>query len=173
MANVNGNTLLVIFIALTGAAVVLQALVLLAIYVAIRKTSKSVLDEVQEVRTAVLPVIDQSRDLLNRVGPRLESISADLSELTYGLRVQSADLQSAATEVLERVRAQTSRMDFMFGRLLDSVDRAGGFVAQTVGLPIRQLSAIVATAKAVVGALRNPPPRSAQTHATADKDMFI
>jgi hypothetical protein len=169
----NGNTLLVVFIALTGAAVVLQAFVLLAIYIAIRKTTKSVLDEVQEVRTAVLPLINQSRDLLNRVGPRLESISTDLSELTRSLRVQSADLQSAATEALERVRAQTSRMDFMFSKFLDTVDRAGGFVAQTISLPLRQASAIVATAKAVVGALRNPPPRPAHTHATADKDMFV
>ena len=173
MANVNGNTLLVVFIALTGAAVVLQAFVLLAIYIAIRKTAKSVLDEVQEVRTAVLPVIDQSRDLLNRVGPHLESISTDLSELTRSLRVQSADLQSVATEALERVRVQTSRMDFMFSRLLDTVDRAGGLVAQTINLPFRQVSAIVATAKAVVGALRSPPPRPERTQPPADKDMFV
>lgn len=169
----NGNALLVVFIALTGAAVMLQAFVLLAIYFAVRKTSKSVLGEVQELRSAALPVINQSRDLLNKVGPHLESISNDLSVLTRGLRAQSADLQSTTTEILERVRVQTSRMDFMFSRLLDSVDRAGGFVSQTINLPLRQLSAIVATAKAVVGALRNPPPRPVQTHATADKDLFV
>ena len=39
MPNANHETLLLVFVALTGLAVLLQALVLLAIYLALRKTA--------------------------------------------------------------------------------------------------------------------------------------
>jgi hypothetical protein len=53
------------------------------------------------------------------------------------------------------------------------VDRAGGFVVEAVNLPIRQLSALTAAAKAIVGALRTKSAEPRQTHSPADKDQFI
>ncbi len=173
MPNANHETLMLVFVALTGLAVLLQAMILLAIFVALRKTAQQMHDQVDDLRTSVLPVLTESREFLARVGPKLDSVATDLAELAHGLRAQCVDLQATATEMLEKVRHQTSRLDAMFTSVLDTVDRAGGVVTQTVRMPLRQLSAIAASVKAVVTTLRNGTPSPAQTHSPADKDMFV
>ncbi len=173
MPNANHETLMLVFVALTGLAVLLQAIVLLAIYIALRKTAQSVHDQVEDLRTAIMPVLTESREFLARVGPKLDSVATDLADLAHGLRAQSVDLHATATEMLEKVRHQASRLDAMFTSVLDTVDRASGVVTQTVRMPLRQLSAIAASVKAVVSTLRNGTPAPAQTHSPADKDMFV
>jgi phage-related protein len=44
----------------------------------------------------------------------------------------------------------------MITSLLDTVDRAGGFVANVVSTPVRQISNILSMVKAVVESLRGP-----------------
>lgn len=173
MPNANNETLLMIFVALTGVAVLLQAAVLLALYLAMRKSVKSIQDQVEDLRATVMPVLTESKDFLVRVGPKIDSVVSDLAELTHGLRAQGVEFQTSATEILERVRRQTSRLDSMLTGVLNAVDRAGGFVADAVNVPLRQMSAIAASAKAVVGALRTRTPAPAPTHSAADKDMFV
>jgi hypothetical protein len=173
MPNANHETLMLAFVAFTGLAVLLQAMILLAIFIALRKTAQQVQAQVEDLRTTILPVLTESREFLARVGPKLDSVATDLAELAHGLRAQSVDLQATATEMLEKVRHQTSRLDAMFTSVLDTVDRAGGVLSQTVRMPLRQLTAIAASIKAVLSTLRNGKPAPAQTHSPADKDMFV
>ena len=65
-----------------------------------------------------MPVLTESREFLARVGPKLDSVATDLADLAHGLRAQSVDLHATATEMLERVRHQTSRLDAMFTSVL-------------------------------------------------------
>ena len=110
---------------------------------------------------------------MGRVGPKLDSVATDVTELVHGLRAQSMELEVSATEILEKVRRQTSRMDAMLTGVLDSIDRAGGFVTHAVSVPLRQMSALAAAAKAIFGTLRTGTPAAAHTHSAADKDMFV
>ena len=90
--------------------------------------------------------------------------------------MQAADVQSAANEIIERVRRQASRLDTMLSNVLDAVERASVFMADTVAKPMRQLSAILASAKAVVESLRTVDPaaaRSQSNRAPGDNDMFV
>ncbi|HZB87172.1 MAG TPA: hypothetical protein VE291_00790 [Terracidiphilus sp.] len=175
MSNVNTETLLIVFVALTGAAVLLQSFVLLALYFSVRKASKSVQDEMAELRAVVTPVATDAREFLTRVGPKIESVTADLAQMVQGLRVQSAEMQTQAVEILGRVQRQTSRLDAMLSGVLDTVDRAGAIVTDAVAAPLRQISGIVAFFRAATGTLRagTPPPRTQPTHSAADKDLFV
>lgn len=172
MPSGNFETLLLVFVAVTGLAVLLQAVILLALFLTLRKTAKALNDQMDDLRTKVLPAVTEAKDLLSRVGPKVDSIVADVAKLTGDLRAQSADLQLSATDILERVRRQTSRVDAMLSSALDTVDRAGGLVSDAVNAPLRQVSAIAAALKAGLGALRSKPePR--QLHSPTDKDMFV
>jgi hypothetical protein len=64
------------------------------------------------------------------------------------------------TSVLERTQRQTARVDGMVTSALDSVDKVGGFVADSVGKPVRRISALVAAARAVVQSLKATAPHS-------------
>ena len=70
---------LTVFIALTGIAVLLQAGVLLAMYITMRKSSRRMEALATEVKSKVLPAIDQAQQMLIQVRPSVESIVGKVS----------------------------------------------------------------------------------------------
>jgi uncharacterized protein YoxC len=174
MPNLDNQTIQLIFIAVTALAVLLQAIILLAIFVTVRKAARSVREEVEDLRSSIMPIVDTTRELINRTAPRVEDAVVDLADIAHGLRVQTAQMESSVTEILERVRTQASRVDEMFSSLLDAVDRAGGFVAEAVSGPVRQISGLLASIKAIIESLRaSADAVPGPTRPPGDKDMFV
>ena len=179
MPKFDNDTLLLAFVGITAAAIVLQTIILLAIFIAVRKAAKGVREDIEDLRSSVMPVIYNSRDLFARLGPKIEATIDDLSEIAHGLRIQTAEVQASAIEIVERLRRQTSRLDHMFTTVLDAVDRAGGFVAETVSRPVRQISGLLSSIKAIIESLRTSAPAEPRpTHAASDRpasdrDMFV
>lgn len=176
MANVNTETLLIWFVGLTGFAVLLQAVVLLALTLAVRKTAKTIEEQMAELRETVTPIANQMREFLERVAPKLEAATTDLADIVRGLKAQSAEMQASAMEILERTRRQTSRLDTMMTGVLDTVDRAGAILTDAINVPLRQIAGMAAFARAALEALRSGvrgPRRQQPTHAAADKDLFV
>jgi hypothetical protein len=173
---VNNETLMLIFVACTGAAVLMQALVLLAMLITARKALKLAQEQIEELRTSVLPVVRDTKELLSNVGPKIEAVASDFAALTHGLRTHGVKLEESATNILERVNRQSNRMDTMLTGVLDTVDRAGAVVAEVLSVPIRQLAGVAAFARAAINTLRAGPNSQAEpqpTHSPADKDLFV
>jgi hypothetical protein len=63
----------------------------------------------------------------------------------------------------------------MFTTVLDAVDRAGGFVAETVSRPIRQVSGMLSSIKAIIESLRTPveTERVQADRPAGGKDRFL
>ena len=177
MNYVNNETLLLIFVACTGAAVLLQAIVLLALLITARKALKLAHEQIEELRTNVLPVVSDTKRLLSTVGPKIESVASDFAVLTHSARTHGIRLEESATDILERVSRQSNRVDMMLTNALDTVDRAGAVVAEVLSVPIRQLAGMAAFARAAVGTLIGGAPRPQSepqpTHSPADKDLFV
>ena len=167
------ETLLIIFVGLTGVAVLLQSLILLGMLLAMLKAIKFGQEKAEELRSMTLPMLTESREFMSRIGPKIDSVTTDVAELVHRVKEQSAELEASTTEILERVHRQTSRIDAMVTGILDTVDRASGVVTHVVSVPVRQVSAFAAAARAVFGALRNGSPSPTRTHAAADKDLFV
>jgi len=174
------QTILLAFVVVTGLAVSLQAIILLLIFVAVRKAANSIRDEAENLRASIMPVLFDTRDLLantqgalanaqalvantqgfvTRVGPRIEAATADIVEITARLREQTAEMQLTALEITDRVRRQSIRVDEMFSSLLDTMDYAGSFVVEAVRKPVRQVSGIMRSVRAIVESLRTPVTR--------------
>jgi uncharacterized protein YoxC len=163
MPNLDSQTLLLLFVAITGLAVLLQAIILFAIYISVRHAARVIREDTESLRSAVMPIIyntrdllTNSRDLLAQVTPKVEAAVDDLAAAASGLRLKTYEIQVAADKIVERVQRQSDRIDGMFSNALDSVDRAGVFVAEVVAKPVRQVAALLASVKAVVGSLRTP-----------------
>ena len=171
----DNQTILLAFAVVTGLAMLLQAFILLAIFVSMRKAVGAIQKEIGDLRSSLLPVIYDTREILassrdtllgaqefvanaqgflTRVSPKVEAAAGDLVEITRTLRVQTTQMQSSVTEILEKVRTQSGRVDHMVSGVLDTADRAGGFVTDVVSRPMRQISSILAVAKAVIESLR-------------------
>ena len=154
-------------------ALLLQTIFLLAILVTVRKTARSLKEEIEDLRSSVMPIIYNTRDLLARVTPQVEATVEDLAQMAKGMRVQTEDLQSSAREVVERLRAQASRVDAMLSSVLDAVDRTGDFLTEAVNKPVRQISGLLASVKAVVESLRASEFGQNRSNSPGDDDTFV
>lgn len=173
MPPMNNQTVLIVFVALTGVALMVQAIVMLVAFLTIRKTVVSLQSDVRELRTSAMPIIEKSRVTLEKLGPRIESVSTDITEVVRTLREQTYQFQAVAGDVLDRVHRQTSRVDNMFTDVVDGVEHASNVVIGSVVKPARQVSAVVAGAKAFLSVLATGRRSGERVEATADQDMFV
>jgi len=174
MHNLDNQTIQLALVALVALAMLIQAIVLVAALIALRKLAKSIRQEMDDLRSAIKPVIESTRTLLARVAPKIEEATADLAAISRTLRNQVADVQVATDEIIARARRQASRIDSMVSNVLDTVDQAGSFMANTVTKPMRQLSALLASAKAVVESLRSTGGAArAQANRASGDDLFV
>lgn len=172
----NNETLLIVlivFVALTGVALMVQAIVMLTAFLTMRKTVVSLYSDVQEMRTSVMPILTLSKDLLEKVAPKAESILTDMADVTGRLKVQTAELQSTTTEILGRVHRQTTRVDTIITGVIDGIEHTSNVIADSVGRPVRQISAMLASAKAFLSVLARGRRPSQQEEVVADQDMFV
>lgn len=137
------ENLIPLFVALTGAAVVLQAGLLAAIYLAMRKTAERVEALAEEVKTKALPALESTHSLLTELGPKLQIISDNLADVTTRLRAQVQRVDATVTDALDRARLQVIRTDEMVTRTLDKVESTSEIVQKTVVSPVRQVSGVI------------------------------
>jgi hypothetical protein len=155
----NTETILIVFVAITGLAVLLQACVLLAIFISLKKASQSAVQSAEDFKATVLPLVHSTRELIERISPQIITVSADLAELTASLKKETRGASFSAAEIMQRVSRQTERLDEMLTNGLNAVDRAGAVVEAAVAAPVRQVNGVLAAIKAVVETYRADLPR--------------
>ncbi len=168
----NQTTLLLIFVGLTALALLTQAIVMLVAFLVIRKLIKSLMADVTELRSKAMPMLEKSRQTLDKVAPKIESVAADVAELAHIVKAQSVEFQVMASEILGRVHRQTDRVDDMFTDMLNNVERASIVVVDSVAKPVRRMSSLLAGAKAFLSVLTTGR-RPRQADVIADQDMFV
>jgi hypothetical protein len=134
---------LTIFIALTALAILLQAGVLVAMYVAMRKSSQKMEALATEVRNKLLPTIEQAQSIMTEVRPRLEVITANVEQSTTQIRSQLQRIDAAVSDAVDRGRLQIIRADELLSRTFDRVEHTSEMVQKTVVSPVRQISGIM------------------------------
>jgi hypothetical protein len=132
-----------LFIALTGIAVLLQAGVLVAIFVVLKKTSAKMEALAEEVKVKALPTIAQAEAMLTEIRPRVEAIAEQVQDSTAMVRDQVERVDAAVNDVVDRARLQIIRADELFTRTLDRVERTSDIVHKTVISPVRQISGLM------------------------------
>jgi hypothetical protein len=137
-----GN-LIPVFIALTGIAVALQAGVLLAMYLAMRKSSERFEALATEVKVKAIPTMELVQTVLAEVHPKLQVIADNLEETTTLMRAQVERVDATVTDVVDRARLQVIRADELLSRTLDRVEQTSDMVHNTVISPVRQVSGLM------------------------------
>jgi hypothetical protein len=132
-----------VFIALTGIAIFLQAGILLAMYLAMRESGARIEAIATEVKTKVVPTIQQAEALLTEIRPKLEIIADNLEASTTVLRDQVERVDATVKDVVDRGRLQIIRADELLTRTLDRVEQTTDLVHSTVISPVRQLSGLL------------------------------
>jgi chromatin segregation and condensation protein Rec8/ScpA/Scc1 (kleisin family) len=132
-----------VFIFLTGAAVMLQAGLLLAMYLAMRKSGARMEALATEVKTKILPTVEQAEAMLAEIRPKLQVIADHLQDSTTVLRDQVQRVDATVKDVVDRGRLQIIRADELLTRTLDRVEQTSDMVHETVISPVRRLSGLM------------------------------
>ncbi len=167
-----------VFIAVTAAAVLLQAGILAALYLAMRKSSARMEALAVEVRTKALPTLETAQAILTELRPKLTVIADNLTETTHYVRAQVERVDATVTDAVDRARLQVIRADELLSRTLDHVEETSEMVHKTVISPVRQFSGLLQGVTAGIEFLlggrgrRNGGSREARRPVPQD-EMFI
>jgi len=179
--------LLVVFVAMTGLALAVQAIVVVAFYFFAKNIYGQVRQDLGELRESAVPFLKTAKEILAQVMPQIEpvttdvvkaaasmrAISADVADISAKVRTQVDGAQASTTEIVERARFQAARLDAIITATLDGFDRIGVFLQSAVGTPARQIAGILAAAKAIMESLRTPAPAASRAPAANDNETFI
>jgi hypothetical protein len=137
------NGLTSVFIIVTAVAVALQAGILLAMYLGMRESGRRVDAIATEVKTKVLPAVEQAQALITEMRPKLAVITENLQHSTNVLRAQVERIDATVSDTVDRARLQIIRGDELLSRTLDRVEQTTDMVHSTVISPVRQLSGLM------------------------------
>ncbi len=137
------DKLVPLFIIFTAVAVIIQAGILVALFVVVRKTSGRVEKLASEVNTKALPLIETTQTLLVEVKPRVIDIVANAEESARIARAQMERLDATVSDIVDRTRLQVIRADELVNRTMDRVEETTDMVHRTVVSTIRRLSGLV------------------------------
>jgi methyl-accepting chemotaxis protein len=171
----------VIFIAATAAGVLIQAGILLGMFLALIKMKKKIEDVIDEARVHLLPTIATSRTLVEDLGPKitaavndlapkLKTISSNVVETTSLVRREAENIKGAVDEVVGRSRNQAARVDGLVTGTLNGVEHATTTIQNGVQIPIRKISGWVAGLKAGVDVLFHKKPKPFGAYAGEDNE---
>lgn len=164
------------FVIVTGAAVVVQAIVLIALFVQLRRTAARVEQTIAEINTRLAPILSRLQVLVEDVSPRISGIVADASELTRMARSQAQKVDRILSETLERIRMQLIHIDQILTGAMETVEEAGARLKETVWGPIMNATALIRGIQAGLEFFRTTRQRREpveQPTEQQDEGMFI
>jgi hypothetical protein len=132
-----------IFIGVTAAAVVIQAGILVAMYLALRQTSARMEALAEDVKTKVMPAAETAYSMLVEFRPHLQTLVTNMTESSTLVRAQIERLDATVSDAIDRARLQVIRADELLNRTLDRVENTTNLVHKTVVSPVRQLAGLV------------------------------
>jgi len=131
------------FVVVTAVAVVLQAIVLVALFLQLRRTAARVEETITDLNERLTPVLSRVQLLVEEVSPRISGIIADASELTRLARGQAQKVDRVLTETIERLRLQLVHVDQILTGAMEAVEEAGSRLRETVWGPVVKATAII------------------------------
>ena len=134
---------MIIFDAVVSLAVVLQMLILLGLFLTVRKMAAQMKSLSDEVRDKALPALDAAHSLLKDSRPKIDVILEHATKTTEMARLNMAKLDNSMGDLLDRARKQIIRTDELVSNTLTRVEQTTDMVHRTVVSPVRRVTAII------------------------------
>jgi hypothetical protein len=162
-----------IFVGATAAAVVIQAGILVGLYITVRKSASRMEVLANAIKDKVLPTADTAQSILIDLRPKIDTIALNVTETTTVVRGQLERIDATVTDVVDRARLQVIRADELLNRTMDRIEDTSEAVHKTVVSPVRQLSGLIQGLTAGLESLFGEK-RSSRRDVTVPQDeMFI
>src|ERR1700682_1293119 len=92
------------FVVVTAVAVVVQTIVLVTLFLQLRRTAARVEETIADFNARLTPILSRIQILVEHISPRVSGIVSDAAELTRLARGQAQKVDRILTETMERLR---------------------------------------------------------------------
>ena len=162
-----------IWVAVTSLAVLIQAGILVALYMSVRKTTASMEAIANDLHKRTAPILDGTQAIVVDSRPKIEEITDNLVAASGSIRSQVERLDATVSDAVDRTRLQIIRADDLVSRTLDRVEETTDVVHKSVISPVRQMAGLVSGLTTGIGAFFGRRPGDHREEATQDEEMFI
>ncbi|MGH9775112.1 MAG: hypothetical protein ACRD50_09215 [Candidatus Acidiferrales bacterium] len=161
------------FVIVASLAIVLQMVILLAMYMQFRTLSQKVERISEDLNSKLGPILVRANRILEDSQSRIESIMGDSAEIVRIARNQAQKVDRVFTETVERLRLQVVRADHIVTGTLEVLEDAGSRVRKTLLGPVQQVSAVLKAIRTGIDFIRGQRRPADSSPAPQDEELFI
>jgi hypothetical protein len=136
-------------------ALVVQVVILTALFFQMRRTSENVNRLVGDLQSRVGPVLTRVQILLDDTQPKISSMVNDASHIVYLARGQAQKVDRVFTDAADRLRGQLLHADRILTGTLEAVEDAGMRFRSSFWRPLQKATALVQGIKVGLDLLRS------------------
>jgi len=162
-----------IWVAVTSLAVLIQAGILVALYVSVRKTSARMEAIATDLHAKTGPILESTQAIVVDSRPKIEAITDNLMVASASIKSQVERLDATVSDAVDRTRLQIIRADDLVTRTMDRVEETTDVVHRSVISPVRQMAGLVSGLATGIGAFFGRRGNDGRDEATQDEEMFI
>jgi ABC-type transporter Mla subunit MlaD len=168
------NTVITIFVVVAAVAIVLQMVILFALYKGLRQTSERMEGIASRLEQQATPVLTTAAAILDDAKPKIAAITTNLAETTASVRTHVTKVGEATTEIVERARMQAARLDEFVVNAAQKVEATSELLQHKVFSPMRRVRAIVSALNVGMSFFKsNRPHHRNSAESVEDEEMFI
>ena len=149
-----------IFSIVAAMALVVQVVILTALFFQLRRTTENMNRLVGELHSRVGPILTRVQILLDDTQPKISSMVNDASHIVYLARGQAQKIDRVFTDAADRLRGQLVRADRILAGTLEALEDAGAKFSHSFWRPVQKASALVQGIKVGLDLLRSRRSRS-------------
>jgi hypothetical protein len=165
-----------IFSLVAAAALVVQVVILTALFFQLRKTTENMNRLVGDLHSRVGPILTRVQILLDDTQPKISSMVNDASHIVYLARGSAQKLDRVFTDATDRLRGQLVHADRILTGTLEAVEDAGSKFKHNFWRPVQKASALVQGIKVGLDLLRSrrkSNPRGDEPREQQEEELFI
>jgi hypothetical protein len=136
-------------------ALVVQVVILTALFFQMRRTSENVNRLVGDLQSRVGPILTRVQILLDDTQPKISSMVNDASHIVYLARGQAQKVDRVFTDAADRLRGQLLHADRILTGTLEAVEDAGSKFRSSFWRPLQKATALVQGIKVGLDLLRS------------------
>ena len=144
-----------LFSIVAAIALVVQVVILAALFFQLRRTTENVNRLVGDLHSRVGPILTRLQILLDDTQPKISSMVNDASHIVYLARGQAQKIDRVFTDAADRLRGQLVQADRILTGTLEAVEDAGAKIKHSFWRPVQKASALVQGIKVGLDILRS------------------
>ena len=162
-----------VFIVVASVAIVVQAAMLTAMFLQIKRLSERLERFTGDLESRLTPILSRVQIFLEDTQPKISEMVADAAHVVYLARAQAQKVDRVFTEASDRLRGQLVRADRILTGAMEAMEDAGSKFTHSVWRPVQKVSALMQGIKEGIDLLRSRRAKRPEEPLEQEEELFI